>query len=345
MSGRERPARSGLLSAVIALVSGACGSVGDPLPPLLNLPRPVGDLEVRQVADEIEAAWTWPALTTEGTVARQVGGFTLWAVDVPDFSRELAPETIDAYRVPVADLDRAQIQGKGPGDRLVVRTPLADWRAGQPTVLAVTARNRAGRDAGYSNQARLEPLQPPAAPLGVGATVQRNGVALAWQPAARAEEYAVERASGTAGEFAALGRLGVPSFLDRTVDWSEDYRYRLRPYRQSRAGWIEGPPSVAVEVSPRDTFAPTPPAGLRAVRTPVSVELSWLPSPDPDTEGYRVLRDGEDVSGLIRATAFSDATAVPERSYLYAVAARDGSGNESEQGEPLEVPASPAAAN
>lgn len=315
----------------------ACGSVGDPLPPLLHIPSPVNDLSAVQVADKVQVLWTWPLLTTEGTMARQIGGFELWAVDVPSFANPLTPETIDEYRRHVASLGPTGLEGKEPGSRVELSMPLAEWKLGQLTVLAVTVSSPAGRDAGYSNQVFLHPIEPPARPKWSGLAAVPTGVALSWEPAMRAEDYAIERADGVEGQFVSLGRLGTEAFVDRTVQWGKTYRYRLRPYRRSQAGWIAGTPSAALELTPRDTFAPEVPAGLRAVRTPDSVELSWLKGADEDVDGYRVLRDGEDVSGLVQTASFSDGTAQPDSVHSYAVTAVDTRGNESEPSAALQV--------
>ena len=339
----QRRLSGGRAWAVTALAVGlgGCGSVGDPLPPLLRIPGSVNDLAASQMAGEIRVEWTWPLLTTEGTLARHLGGFDLWAVDVPGFSNPLAPETIDEYRRHVRTLGPTDLAGKEPGNRIVLRTPLADWRLDQLTVLVLTASSPAGRDAGYSNQVRLHPLQPPAEPLWSGLSAVPNGVALFWIASDRAEEYAIERAEGKEGEFASLGRLGAESFVDRTIEWGRTYRYRLRPYRLSQAGWITGPPSRARELTPRDTFSPEAPEGLRAVRTPTSVELSWLPNAESDVEGYRVLRDFEDLSGIVEADSFSDGTAESDATYVYSVVAVDEFGNESEPSAALHVAAMP----
>ena len=325
----------------LAVSLGGCGSVGDPLPPLLRIPGSVNDLAASQIAGEIRVEWTWPLLTTEGTLARQIGGFDLWAVDVPGFSSPLAPETIDEYRRHVRTLGPTELAGKEPGNRIVLRTPLADWRLDQLTVLVLTASSPAGRDAGYSNQVRLHPLQPPAEPQWSGLSAVPNGVALFWIASERAEEYAIERAEGEEGEFASLGRLGSESFVDRTIEWGRTYRYRLRPYRLSQAGWITGLPSPARGLTPRDTFPPEAPEGLRAVRTPASIELSWLPNAETDVKGYRVLRDSADLAGLIETASFSDGTAEPDTAYAYAVVAVDEFGNESEPSAALRVAAMP----
>ena len=342
MPDRHQPTcpyrRTGIVAALLA-VGIECGSVGDPRPPLLNLPRPVEDLAARQVGDEIRVTWRWPATTTEGMIARSIGDFSLWAVDVPGFSESLRSETIDEFRRAVLTLHGDELAGKQPGTALDVRLPLAGWLLGQTAVLVVTASNRSGRHAGYSNQARIHPLEPPGATEWGKLTVRPDGVELSWQPAERAEEYGIERSEGEDAGFRSLGRLGITSFLDRGVQWGETYRYRVRPQRMSEAGWIEGPVLAAVTVTPKDTFAPSVPIELRAVRSAEAVELSWMPSPEQDVAGYRVLRDGKAVSPLVAGTTYSDTSAPAHSALEYAVTAVDGNHNESIPSATVAVPA------
>ena len=340
MPPRLRPAkfpqRAGLLAAS-ALLSAGCGSVGDPRPPLLHIPRPVEDLSARQVDASIQLGWTWPAMTTEGTIARQIGGFRVWAVDVPGFEDILTPETIDEYRREVTAIEPDELAGIGPGDLVAVDRPLVEWPLGQQAVVVVTALSPDGDDAGYSNQVRLEPLQPPDMPVWQSVEAVRDGVSLRWRSAQLAQEYAIERSRGDDGAFERLGRLAATSFLDRTVEWEATYRYRLRPLRMSSSGWIEGRASEATEITPLDEFPPLPPSGLRAVPTPTSIELSWLPVEDDDVEGYLVYRSGAAVSPLVAGPSFSDGSAPPGTQLVYAVTAVDSNGNESEPGEELAV--------
>ncbi len=334
----QHAARCGAL----AVITTSCGSVGDPLPPLVDLPQAVGDLAAHQVAHEVRIEWSWPLVTTEGMAARNVSGFTLWAVDVPGFGNALAAQTIDVYRREMLTVGGSELADLGPGDRVDARLPLGDWPLGQEAVLVVTAANRAGRHAGYSNQVQLQPLDPPERASWASNSVQAEGVALAWLPAARAEEYAVDRAAGDDGEYRPLGRLAATAFLDRTVGWGRTYRYRVRPLRRSEAGWIEGSASEAVSVTPQDTFPPTPPTGLRAVRTEEAVELSWLSSPEQDVAGYRVYRDGTAISEVSADTTYSDGEA-ERKAHEFSVSALDTSGNESLPGPSITVsaPASP----
>ncbi len=313
-----------------------CGSVGDPLPPLANLPTPISDLAARQVGHEILISWTWPATTTEGTIARRLGVFTLWAVDVPGFGDPLAPDTIDSYRREALRVEPSQLGGQGPGSRVNADLPLSAWKLGQETVLAMTASNRSGRDAGYSNQVWLDPWPPPQAPDWAEVGVQANGVALAWRAGDHAEEHDLERAKGEDGKFERLGRLAGGSFLDRTAVWGNTYRYRLRSLRASRAGWIEGGLSRIVEVDVRDTFPPPAPRDLRAVGTPTSVELSWRGAGDDKPAAYLLYRDGEAVSPLLTGTTASTAP-VGDRAVQFWVTAVDGAGNESPPSDPVTV--------
>ena len=330
----QHAARCGALAAIVT----SCGSVGDPLPPLVDLPQPVSDLAAHQVAHEVRIEWTWPLVTTEGMAARNISGFTLWAVDVPGFGNALTAQTIDEYRREMLTVGVSELADLGPGDQIAASLPLGDWPLGQEAVLVVTTANRAGRHAGYSNQVQLQPMEPPEGAIWASNSVQSEGVALAWLPAARAEEYAVDRAAGDDEEYRPLGRLAATEFLDRTVGWGRTYRYRVRALRRSEAGWIEGSASEAVSVTPQDTFPPTPPTGLRAVRTEETVELSWLSSPEGDVAGYRVYRDGMAISGVSADTTHSDHGAA-RKAHEYSVSALDTSGNESRPGPAIAVPA------
>lgn len=322
----------------IAALACACGSVGDPRPPLANLPEPVRDLSARQFGDELVIAWTRPLRTTEGLAAKDTG-FTLWAVEVGAVDTVLADETITAYRRLVKKLEPTDLEGVAPGRRVEVRSPLDAWTLGQPAILVVTAWNRAGRDAGYSNHVPIQPLQPPEPPLLYPPSVTEDGVALGWRPSERAEEYSIDRATDGNEEFTTLESVPAVEYLDRTARLGVTYRYRLRPLRVSDAGRIEGLPSETVSVTPRDMFPPRPPTGLRAVRTPTSIELSWRPNEEPDIAGYRVLRGGAALTSVIAESSYSDGSAVPGTPYEYEVMAVDTEGNESGTVPPLRVPA------
>jgi chitodextrinase len=92
-----------------------------------------------------------------------------------------------------------------------------------------------------------------------------------------------------------------------------------------------GQPSAPARGTPRDTVAPAAPTGVSAARGDGRVTVSWTAnSGDYDADGYRVLRDGVVVSGLIagRNTAgWTDTGLVNDRTYAYTVQTHDTSGN------------------
>ncbi|SDL99274.1 fibronectin type 3 domain-containing protein [Geodermatophilus siccatus] len=100
-----------------------------------------------------------------------------------------------------------------------------------------------------------------------------------------------------------------------------------------------GQSGTAARGTPRDSVAPAAPTGVGAVRGDGRVSVSWTAnSADYDADGYRVLRDGVDISGLLAgrvATSWTDTGLVNDRTYAYSVQTHDTSNNWS-------VPSAPA---
>src|SRR6185369_16969314 len=55
------------LSALSLLA--ACGNIGEPLPPLVQIPKPISDLAVMQFGKEVKLSWTLPKLNIDGSEA------------------------------------------------------------------------------------------------------------------------------------------------------------------------------------------------------------------------------------------------------------------------------------
>ncbi len=318
-----------------AVLWAACGSIGDPLPPMAHIPEAVGDLAARQVVDEIVVTWSWPLLTTEGAAAGRLSRFTLRAVEVPADAAGLPEAAIDEHGRDVAVVAAGRLAGKAPGDRFELRLPLEDWRLDRTVILAMTADNRAGRAAGYSNQVKLQPIEPPAAAAVAQPVVTQDGIALTWRSPGGAGAYVIERRVGSEPDFSPVARAEQPRFVDRAVQWGRRHEYRIRSFAATVAGEAEGRLSATAAVTPADVFPPAAPQGLRAVSTEAAVELSWSLNREPDLAGYRVLRDGKAVSAVVERPAFSDRQASAGREHEYAVVAVDGAGNQSGPSAPV----------
>jgi chitodextrinase len=100
----------------------------------------------------------------------------------------------------------------------------------------------------------------------------------------------------------------------------------------------EGAGSTPVTGTPRDAVPPSAPTGVSAARGDAQVSLSWTANgADYDADGYRVLRNGVAVSGLlsgVSTTGYLDIGLVNDTTYSYTVQTHDTSGNWSSSSSP-----------
>jgi hypothetical protein len=319
------------------LVSG-CGAVGEPRPPLLNIPERADDFAARQTPEGIVLEWTWPRVTTEGVLLSDLDRFDIFGFElgpgapVPDaalFERESRP---------LASMRGDDLEPYNAGQRVrfvLDPTPLQRKRI----ALGVRAESRRGRSVGFSNLALIQVTAPPGQPEKPSVTLTRDAIVVEWPAVDRANSYVVERSSGSAGSFKEIGRSDAPRFRDTGFQIGEAYAYRVRAIAGAADGEAEGPSSQAVSITPRDIFAPGKPAGLRAVATETSVELSWEQNIEPDLKGYRVRRRQQGAEAVwlterpLEPASYSDRAVQRGQEYAYEVTAVDGEGNESEPSE------------
>jgi hypothetical protein len=110
--------------------------------------------------------------------------------------------------------------------------------------------------------------------------------------------------------------------------WDQETCFVVRTVR-SYGVTIESPGAETC-VTPKDTFAPAAPAGLRVVAVPGAMNLIWDANKEADLAGYLVLR-GEEASETlqaltpapIRETSYEDKTVKPGVRYVYAIVAAD----------------------
>ncbi len=307
-----------LLAACCSLYL-SCGQVGEPLPPLLNIPARVESVEAQQFEDKALLRWSPVLLTTEGSTLKNLDRIVVYGVEIARDTPPAAPEALAPYFKVVAEA--------GPDDT-EVGIPVSD-RFGQRTAFAVQAASSKGKLSPWSALAVLDLVAPPEPPTNLQAEPRENGVALTWSHADRATGYVVERVVDDE-DFAAVGEAGEAQWVDESAQFDVSYRYRVRGRADATTGAVPGPPSVAVAITPQDVFPPSPPQGLRVIRTPQSVELSWSASPEGDLAGYRVERGGSALNQeLLTAPAFSDREA-PAGKLTYQIVAVDREGNSSE---------------
>ncbi|HYM13085.1 MAG TPA: fibronectin type III domain-containing protein, partial [Bryobacterales bacterium] len=214
---------------------------------------------------------------------------------------------------------------------------------GKRFALGIKNYNHRGRDAGLSNLVVVEIAQPVPAPAALTATAQAKAIRLDWPRVPGAWGYLIFKKTAAAPQFESLGRIQFPPFDDPTFTWETPYTYFVRAYAEVSTGIAESADSPQATLVPKDIFPPSPPAGLRAVVSETSVELSWDLSPEPDTAGYRVYRresSGKNErlnAALLTAPVYSDKQVRRQQQYIYTVTAVDQNGNESAPGTPFTV--------
>lgn len=257
--------------------------------------------------------WTVPAQTTEGMPLKDLGRVAL----------------LDGEE------ERESWEGLEPGQRVEKKLPVR-VEAGRRMALAVKNYSRRGRSEGQSNVVTVEVAAAPAAPGRVRAAVRVEGVRLEWEGAARASAYQVRRAAGDEKDFAVIGQVESNAYTDRDVKWKTRYRYFVRPVVRTSTGVAEGGDSAVAEVTPEDTFPPSTPAGVQVAATESAADLSWNLSPELDTAGYYVYREGVRLTKEpLAAPAYTDRDVRQGGQYSYEISAVDREGNESPRSAPV----------
>ncbi len=350
----------------------SCGYPGVPIPPALELAKPVTDLRAARKGDKVFVVWTVPAKTTDRQTVRHPG--------VTRVCRSLQVPVADCKN-PVAEIPATQFPlptGNSNRNRALppkVEANYTDILSSQiqeqdPTAAityAVSVQNESGRSAGLSNQVQVPsaPTLPP--PDQFRAEVKKDGVLLSWEcPPAVTSSNVLEhklridrreqgKQADTKVSEANLTDCAqtqpvrqLPEFLDQTFEWEKRYDYRATVVTVVSAPGkseveVEGDDTPSIAVFAHDIFPPAVPAGLQAVFSGVGqapfVDLVWSPDTEADLAGYNVFRHEENEppvklnSGPVKAPAFRDSKVQSGKKYFYSVSAVDERSNESAKSE------------
>jgi hypothetical protein len=290
------------LLLLVCLGLSACASLGPPLPPSLELPKPPIDLRASRKGDKVTLTWTVPRRTTDRRRVRFLGN--------AEICRGLDPvlktcgQPVGEAAAPAASLPAKNTSATRITATFVDALP-ASLEQDHPSALAtyaVVVTNKAGRAAGLSNQVHV-PLVPTLPPFSdFSAKVVANGIFISWRCAGRSApkldhvEYLFRIYRRTEAKSAetkiydssALCLNGsspshapadlpadklndfVASFLDQTIEWEQTYYYRgtvvsvvAEPGKPPVE--VEGDDTPEVKVFADDVFPPAVPAGVQAV--------------------------------------------------------------------------------
>ena len=302
----------------MALLS-ACGYIGPPMPPSLDIPVTITDLRAWESGDNIEFVFTLPDKTTENLDLKNVRSIELRiGEDVPKSKTVTLPMS-------------------KPGVITTGQVPAQTW-IGKAVVLQVHAIGPKGKTSAWSNPVSLVVIQPLAPPSTPKALNVERGVELTWT--GTGPRYRIFRAEAD-GQPQQLADSDVPRFLDESTSYGTRYKYMVQAIAAENQWSVV---SEAAEITPEDKFAPAVPEGLSAIPAPQTIELSWTRNTEADFRGYNIFRSVdngpfEKYASFVEVPTFSDSKIQTGKKYRYTVSAVDLTGNESVQSPPAEATA------
>ena len=310
-----------LVCAFGALLLAGCGYLGEPLPPLANVPVRVTNLAAVQRGGRIIAQFSVPLLTTEGKPVPAPARLDLRAGPAEPF--EAGAWAAQAKQIPPAPAANGIARYEIPSD---------DW-IGKGVVLGVRMVAGNGKAADWSNFVTVQVVPPPEKPSAVTPVATAGGVKLTWR--AQGPQFRVFRKPEEATDFALAATVEQHEWTDAEAEFGKRCTYLVQTVVKLADNKLaESDLSDEASISPVDTFPPAAPADLHATPGPASIELSWEPNTESDLAGYRVYRSAgggpfEKAADLAAIPTWSDKNVEHGKTYRYAVTAVDRVGNES----------------
>ncbi len=351
-----------LLACVMGCaVLAACGTPGAPMPPELELARPVTDLRAARKGDRVYLAWTVPAQTTDHQTVRHPGPTRVCR----SLNLEISDCKTPAAEIPAAQFPVPPFESKKGAPAPKIQASYTDTlppelQAQDPTAeftYAVSVLNQSARSAGLSNLVRVPSAPALSPPEHFRAEVRSDGVWLSWDcpPAVSTADPRIEyrlriyrrepgKQSAAKVSEVNLADCSQPQFVDQTFEWERHYDYfaaivTLVSNPGKREVEVEGDDTPIIHLFAHDIFPPAVPTGVQAVFSGVGqapfVDLVWSPDSEADLAGYNVFRHEEGSaalklnSELVKTPAYRDSNVQSGKKYFYSVSAVDERNNES----------------
>jgi hypothetical protein len=343
-----------LLATVVAI---GCGSPGVPLPPSLEVARPVTDLRAARKGNRVTLTWSRPTQTTEQRNLKRAQ-----TVEICRGFAAMKQCGAPVAKIPFPKPAVKQTQ-RSQQETYTDELPANPAEASQAIAniyYGVSIVNSYRHSAGLSNPAQVPAAPALGPPENFQAQLTRDGVKLSWNaipnppniPSIRFVYRIYRRQAGTqsdavAGEVPVAGESS-PSFLDHGFEWEKTYDYRATVVTKigeadGSEQQVEGDDTSTVSVVAHDVFPPVTPTGLQAVFSGPGqkpfIDLVWAPNSEPDLAGYNVYRHEAGAQpvkinkDVVSSPAYRDADVSAGHEYTYSVSAVDVPGNESSHSE------------
>jgi predicted phage tail protein len=341
------------LALVILLVAASgCGKRVPPSPPQERVQQRTEQLSGYQRGNEIILNWPAPVRNAPSNSVQSIRRIDVYRLaEKPTAPLPLTEEEFATRSTLVGSVTYDQI--KEPKETLTYTDKLG--LGGQPTRLRYAIRyvNASGQRAAFSNFLLIEPAARIAqSPRLLSFELAETGITLNWEPPAANIDgslpvnllgYNLYRLDEKQAEAAATPLNGAQlisrtQFIDKTFRFGQTYRYLVRSVSLGTEGaQVESLDSNSLEISPRDTFAPSAPEKLTIVGGPGRLSIFFPANPEPDVAGYNIFRATDpDLdknrwtklnNELLTKTTFQDQNVESGRKYYYYLKAVDQAGN------------------
>jgi predicted small lipoprotein YifL len=349
-----------LLLVLVFLFSCGCGKKGPLQPPLVKTPQTVKDFNLIQKGDKLILSWDNPTAYMDGNPLKEVAEVEIWLAEgnktEEGSGKKMSAEEFEDKANLLAKISRDQFSS-------LLQEKVADKReysyvfpleSGQPgrkiLTFAVRIKDEKRKTSAFSDLLSLEVRPSPLPPQNVRASVFEKYIEVRWAPpvttagepgSAPAVGYKVYRAEGDGPPILLNSSLVKgEDYRDGSFSFDKTYRYFVQAVASDVAPFRESDDSEAVEILPKDTFPPAPPAGLTVISGTGFIALSWEANKESDLAGYKVWRSaaGQADFALLKSlpateTTYSDSLVEKNKRYDYAITALDNAGNESRRSE------------
>ena len=329
--GPGGPPHLAIAFALILLTAG-CGYIGQPLVPLANVPQRISDLAAVQRGAVIIAHFTIPTFTTENNPIKTSVklDFRAGVAGDPFIPGDWANEA-----KPIAQFEMK--------DGLAAfKIPTEAW-TGKKVTIGARSIGSNGKRSDWSNFETLPVVAPPETPSKPAVEDIAAGERVTWSGAG--DRFRILRRVADEKDYAIAATVKGHEWIDAGIDYGKPYSYAVQALVDAgNQKTAEGDISPSDTHTPKDTFPPAIPSGLRADRTANSVSLVWEPDSEPDLAGYRIYRSEgngpwQKLADVNTVPSYSDTAVEHGKTYHYAISAFDKTDppNESQHSAPVEM--------
>ena len=336
------------LIAVVVLTGLSCGKRKPPLPPKERVLQHV-EITGFQRGNQVILSWKMPARNAPQGSVLNISRADIYRLAEPLSSTvTLSEEEFASRSTLVATLN---IGDSDFGAKELLYTDTLQL-AGQAARLRYAIRfvNASGQKAGFSNFFLLEPAARIAgAPTSLSATVGQDAIKLDWDaPTANVDGstpvsllgYNVYRSGSNKvpGKLLNTTPVGDTNFDDAFFEFDKPQFYFVRAVSVGTGGEpVESRESNVLEITPKDTFPPTPPAAITVAATPTTISIFFATNPEKDVVSYRLYRSLDQnadkakwellTKDPLTTNTFQDTRVESGKTYYYYLIAVDKAGN------------------